>query len=197
MDDTCIIILAAGNASRFGTAKQLLPFGEKTLLRHVVDEAVQTGAGRVVVVTGAHAEAVKASLENARIEIVFNKHWSEGQASGIVAGVGHLMTTLPGVQNFLLAVCDQPFVTASLFIQLLEKQKETGKNIVASTYAGTAGTPVLFTRKYVDDLLGLQGDKGAKKIVSAHPDDLATVDFPKGYLDIDTREDYEGFLKQI
>jgi len=197
MTNTGIIVLAAGNASRFGTAKQLLPFGRKTLLQHVIDEASAAGASPIVLVTGAYAEAISADLKITGIDVVFNKNWAEGQASGIVAGVHHMMTVHPEVQNIILAVCDQPFVSADLFLQLIKKQQESGKNMVASAYAGTVGTPVLFSRKYFDALLTLQGDKGAKKLLLAHPEHLVTVDFPKGQLDIDTREDYEGFLKQI
>lgn len=197
MTNTGIIVLAAGSASRFGTAKQLLPFGGKTLLKHVVDEAAATGAAHMVVVTGAYADAIAANLKNTGTDIVFNKNWAEGQASGIVAGVRYMMTEHQEVQNIILAVCDQPFVSANLFSQLVEKQKESGKNMVASTYAGTVGTPVLFTQKYFDALLTLQGDKGAKKLLVANPEDLATVDFPNGHMDIDTREDYEGLLNRL
>jgi molybdenum cofactor cytidylyltransferase len=196
MADTGIVILAAGSASRFGTAKQLLQFKGKTLLRHVIDEAAAAGLEPIVVVTGAYAEEVSAAVQNTGVDLVFNEKWAEGQASGLVAGVRHMLSAHPDVRNIIFAVCDQPFVSAALFSQLREKQNDSGKPIVASAYAGTVGTPVLFSRIHVDALLGLQGDKGAKKILLEHPGDVATVDFPMGHMDIDTREDYAFLLKQ-
>ena len=87
MNNTAIVILAAGNSSRFGSAKQLLHFNNKTLLQHVIDEAIDAGAEPIVVVTGANADEVSKEIKSNKVEIVFNKDWKEGMASGIVAGV--------------------------------------------------------------------------------------------------------------
>ena len=94
----------------------------------------------------------------------------------------------------ILSVCDQPFVTAALFQQLFQKQLESGREIVASAYSGARGTPVLLTRKYFDQLIELEKDAGAKQIIQAYPDNVATVDFPGGEVDIDTMEDYERLV---
>ena len=75
-------------------------------------------------------------------------------------------------------------------------QNKSGKHIVACTYADTIGTPALFTVKYFGQLLGLKGDEGAKKILKNNREDVATVDFPKGDIDIDTPLDYENLLNK-
>jgi molybdenum cofactor cytidylyltransferase len=93
-----------------------------------------------------------------------------------------------------IVVCDQPFVNATLLHQLIAQQIITGKGIIASTYDNTAGTPVLFNKIYFADLLALQGQEGAKKILQEYTDDLALVPFPLGALDIDTAEDYQQLL---
>ena len=80
------------------------------------------------------------------------------------------------------------------FQQLYQKQNESAKDIVACAYADTIGTPALFTQKYFDVLMKLEGDEGAKKLMKTYSEDVATVDFPKGYIDIDTKEDYENLL---
>jgi molybdenum cofactor cytidylyltransferase len=192
MNNTGIIILAAGDSSRFGGIKQLLPFHGKTLLQHVIDEAIETEAEPVVVVTGANATKVSASIPDVgKITILINESWQEGISSGIVAGVRHVMSLSPGIKKIIIAVCDQPFVTSTLFEQLDQMQEKSSKAIVACAYANTIGTPALFTVQYFDPLLNLKGDEGAKNILKSNMEDVATIHFPKGEIDIDTQQDYE------
>jgi molybdenum cofactor cytidylyltransferase len=197
MNNTGIIILAAGESSRFGGIKQLLPFNGKTLLQHVIDEATAAGARPVVVITGANATAVSASIpSNSKLNILGNDNWQSGISSGIVAGVHHILNLNPGIQKIIIAVCDQPFVSSGLFEQLDGTQEKSGKPIVACTYADTIGTPALFSVKYFDQLLNLKGDQGAKKIIKDNKEDVATVDFPKGEIDIDSQKDYEKLISE-
>ena len=194
MNNTGIVILAAGDSSRLGNMKQLLPFNGKTLLQHVIDEAADAGAQPIVVITGANANKVAASITDSRVSIVENGNWKEGMASGIVAGIRQITGQNKGVKKIILAVCDQPFVSSALFEQLDEKQNKSGKPVVASTYADTVGTPALFSMEFFDQLLSLTGDEGAKKILKSNTSDVATVPFPRGEIDIDTQKDYENLL---
>jgi len=195
MTNTGIIILAAGSSSRFGNTKQLLHFNGKTLLQHAIGEAIDAGAEPIVVVTGANADEISKEIENEKVGIVFNKEWEQGMASGIVIGLKTAISLNKDLKGVIIAVCDQPFVSSSLFKQLFQEQNKNKKHIVASAYAGTIGTPALFTRKYFDALMGLTGDQGAKGLLKKYTDDLATVDFPDGYIDIDTQKDYQNLLK--
>ncbi len=194
MNNTAIIILAAGNSTRFGSAKQLIHFNNKTLLQHVIDEAIDSGAEPVIVVTGFNAHEISKKIKSNKIEIVFNKNWKEGMASAIVSGLKNAITLNNGIEKIIIAVCDQPFVSATIFQQLYERQEKSVQHIVACSYAETIGTPALFTQKYFDALLSLQGNEGAKKILLANKDDVATIDFPQGNIDIDTQDDYKKLL---
>jgi len=118
-----------------------------------------------------------------------------GMASGIVIGLKKAITLKNELEKVIIVVCDQPFISSSLLQQLYQKQNESAKHIVASAYADTIGTPALFTQKYFDVLMNLKGDEGAKKLLKRYSDDLASVDFADGYIDIDTKEDYENLLK--
>jgi len=148
MNNTAIIILAAGNSTRFGSTKQLLHFNRKTLLQHAIDEATEAGADPVVVLVGANANVICESIDNTKVEIVLNNRWEEGMASGIVAGVSKTGSLHNKVDKMIISVCDQPFITSALFEQLYQTQSKSGKGIVACAYADTIGTPVLFTQKY-------------------------------------------------
>jgi len=196
MKNTGIIILAAGGSSRFGSIKQLLPLNGKTLLQHVIDEATQAGAQPIVVITGANATSVSGSIVDSNVSTLVNEKWQEGMASGIAAGVHKIISLNDSIKKIIVAVCDQPFVNSALFERLDEMQSKSGKPIVACTYADTIGTPALFATKYFDQLLSLQGDEGAKKIIKSNRTHVATVDFPKGEIDIDTQQDYENLLDE-
>ena len=195
MDNTAIVILAAGNSTRFGSTKQLLRFNGKTLLQHAIEEATEAGADPVVVVLGANANEVSASIDTTAVEIVLNNRWEEGMASGIVAGVRMASSLSEQVHNMIIAVCDQPFISSALFKQLYQTQTESQKGIVGCSYADTIGTPVLFTQQYFEHLLALHGDEGAKKLLTTFATDVATVHFPNGNFDIDTQIDYQELIK--
>jgi len=194
MNKTGIIILAAGSSTRLGKPKQLLSYQNKPLIKHITGEAVKMNLYPIVIVTGAIAEQVLIALNKENAEIVYNGHWQEGMASSIVAGISKMLLLDDKVEAVLIAVCDQPFVTAELLQELIKKKAETNKGIVACTYSDTAGTPVLFDRNYFVHLQQLKGSEGAKKLLKLYEADVTTVPFPQGSIDIDTEEDYKNLL---
>lgn len=185
-------MLAGGTSARLGQPKQLLPYNGRSLLQHSVQEALQSGAGPVVLVTGAYAQQVRSQVQQQGVHIVWNEHWQQGIASSIKCGLQSLVALAPGVQRATFMVCDQPFVTASLLKQLLQTSIATGKPIVASAYGGTVGIPAVFASSYFNLLLQLTGDEGAKKLMRQHPGQLVTVPFNQGEIDIDTQADYDA-----
>ncbi len=194
MNKSGIIILAAGNSSRLGHPKQLLPFRGKTLLSHVVAEALAAELTPVVVVTGAYETEIRDSLKGQAVNIVYNPCWETGMASGIVAGLAEALIIEPHLRTVIIAVCDQPYISAELFRSLGEKCAASGKGLIASVYSETLGTPVLFDYRYFKELSVLSGEVGAKQLLKRYPDDVATVPFPNGEIDIDSGEDYKYFV---
>lgn len=190
-----IIILAAGASSRFGSPKQLLPFHGRSLIRHLVAEAKKTAA-TIIVVTGAAHLAIAAELNDEEILIVQNEAWAQGIGGSISKGMGFLKSLALDVDAVLLAVCDQPFINAMLFNEMIALQKSSGKKIVACRYAGTVGTPVLFSKTYFNALQDLRANEGAKAVVQRHLEEAALFPFPKGAIDIDTQADYKALLQQ-
>ena len=193
---TAIVILAAGTSSRLGSPKQLLEYNGKTLLQHAIDTALATGCPKVMVVLGARADMLKLKLANQPIEILENKNWQEGMASSIRYALQNI--TIAGFQpeSIIFMVCDQPYVTSSLLMSLVEKSVETGLPIIASGYDDKAGTPALFHKSMFPQLMDLKGDKGASALLAAQPEKVAIVPFPKGVTDIDTVADYKLLKRQ-
>ncbi|QNR82746.1 nucleotidyltransferase family protein [Pedobacter riviphilus] len=193
---TGIIILAAGNSSRLGRPKQLLDYKGKTLLKTIINEALETNCKPVIVVLGAYAKEIAGQHQHDQINFVINESWKNGMASSIVAGLSTLVKKNSEIESIIIAIADQPFIKMSNFNNLIEKQKETGKNIIASAYNETIGTPVLFKKDYFEALLSLKGSEGAKSILKQYPQDLETVAFEHGGIDIDTETDYNNLISQ-
>jgi molybdenum cofactor cytidylyltransferase len=185
------IILAAGGSSRFGRPKQLLTFRGKTLLRTIVDAACKAGCSPVVVVTGNDDEKTLQELAHVNAIKVQNKNWQRGIGSSIRIGVQALIDQVPDVTAVLLLVCDQPAVDERVIEGLFATREATKKDIVASSYADTAGVPAVFNRSLFKELLALADESGAKSIIQQNPERVAQFAFPKGAIDIDTWEDWE------
>jgi len=184
-----LIILAAGNSSRLGKPKQNLPYQNKTLLQHVIDEGSKANLYPIIVVEGSTKLQVS---EN--IYLVKNNNWDQGMGSSISTGISALLKIQPKTELLILTVCDQPFISAHLFKELIDKHMEKSTGIVASAYTETMGTPVLFSKKYYDDLLNLKGQEGAKRLIQNYQDDVSLVQFPQGNIDIDTLTDYTNLI---
>lgn len=194
MNNCSIIILAAGASRRLGHAKQLLDVQGMPMLTFMIKQAINSMAKPVIVVLGANAESIKSSINTNEVELVENSSWQEGMSSSIRTGINYLTKVHPHVQASILMMCDQPFVTTELINKIIETQNNAGKDIVTCSFAGVIGPPALFTTKIFPELLKLKGDAGAKKIIERSPDQVATVPFPKGEIDLDTESDYQQWL---
>jgi len=178
-----------------GKPKQLLLYKGKRLLQHVTQVALGSIANPVVIVTGANAELVKKELTNTKGILAENKEWAEGMGSSVRCGLNTLLQADPSTDAVILMVCDQPYVNPKLLNDLLATQQETGEPIVTSQYVNISGPPALFHKIIFPELLALRGDAGARKIVERHANEIATVLFPKGNIDIDTAADYEALAQ--
>jgi len=191
---TGLIILAAGRGGRFGQPKQNLIFQNQTLLNRAIETAMASTCRPIIVITGAYAELLDTPIESPDLRVVFNANWEEGMSSSIRMGI-EIMKDNQDIDRALIMLCDQPLVTPSLIKEMLEKQQKSGKDIVGCSYNNTIGVPVLFDQTIFKELLLLEGHEGAKKILKNHPNDIATISFDGGILDIDTQEDYERLIK--
>ena len=185
------VVLAAGGARRLGRLKQLLPWGGRTMIEHVVDTVLASTVDEVVVVLGCQAAAVQPALASRPVRGVVNAAWVEGLATSLRAG---LAAVSPQAEAALFVLGDQPRLTAQTIDRLLAHYRATRCPIVAPVYRGRRGNPVLFARSLFPELLTLQGDVGGRVLLEKQRADIAEVDVGSDeiLLDVDTLEDYEA-----
>jgi len=186
-----IVILAAGASTRLGKPKQLLQYNGKTLLAHAINEAVNSNADAIVVILGKNADQFKKEIDDRKVRVAVNSLWEEGMASSLRLGLDTLLKDKPYIDAVIFMVCDQPHVLSSILNELIVTQQKTTKQIVTCNYGDSIGPPALFHKKYFKDLMKLSGDTGARKIIQENMNDMTTILFPEGEIDIDTEEDYE------
>jgi molybdenum cofactor cytidylyltransferase len=191
---TGIVVLAAGSSSRLGQPKQLLWYKNTSLLKNTISQASKLADTTIIVVTGSNHELIQKEITGSKIKTIFNSDWEVGMSSSIVKGLKELLGLNPDIKKVILAVCDQPYLTSIVFENLISEHQKTQKGIVACTYSETLGTPVLFAKKYFNELLQLKGQEGAKKIINRFLEDAIAVPFEKGNIDIDTIEDYNELI---
>jgi molybdenum cofactor cytidylyltransferase len=193
MNRVAVAVLAAGGSSRMGRPKQLLPFGDRSLLRHGVEVALAAECGPVVAVLGAEVERLRPELDGLPVEVLANGDWELGPGTSVRAAVDAVDAN-PRVGALVFLLCDQPLVSADHIHRLIEEHQTTGFPMVASGYAGTLGVPALFSRECFLALRALDPAVGAKQLLARRPDTVAAVPFPDGEIDLDTPEDYARWL---
>jgi molybdenum cofactor cytidylyltransferase len=184
------VVLAAGESSRLGTFKPLLPWpaeaSAETLVGYQVRQLREAGLGPVVVVTGNRAEDVAPVSIDAGAAAVHNPQFRSGKASSVRAGVAAAPEGVP----LLIVGVDQPR-PARIFRQLAAVLLE-GNTLVIPTYRGRRGHPPLFAAHLRGELLAVQEDGfGLRAVVQRHANHVTYVeiDCPLVLVNLNTPEE--------
>lgn len=192
------VVLAAGASTRMGQAKAALPLGHtgETVVSRVVRTLLEGGAPEVIVVTGAHIDAVRAAMppHEPRARIVEHTGWERGQLSSLVAGLDAIDTPL--VEGALVTLVDVPLVRASTVAAVIETWRRTRAPIVRPANGDRHGHPVIFDRSVFADLRAADPNRGAKAVFTIHRDRIVNVEVSDAgaFEDIDTPADYSRLL---
>ena len=185
---TSIILLAAGQSTRFGPENKLLqPFGEhETLLEATIDRALKVATDDIVLVTGHDQELIAPIADKLPIRVVHNPHYAEGMGSSIKAGV---QTIHPG-HAIMIWPADMPLIRPETVGALLEKTSPS--IIIRPTHLGNPGHPVLFGILHRDALLHINDAGGAQEVLEARKNDVVRVSVTDAGViqDFDTPEDF-------
>ena len=158
-------------------------------MRHLAEVALASNAASVHIVLGAYADFLKYQLHGLKVQTVVNSDWNVGISTSVRKGVQNLSRSAKAA---LIILCDQPFVTSQLLSTMIETFEKTKRLIVACEYENSLGVPALFDRKLFGELATLSGDRGAKQVIMKHRNDVASIPFPEGSIDIDTPRDLPG-----
>ncbi|HEY1075201.1 MAG TPA: nucleotidyltransferase family protein [Fontimonas sp.] len=189
MSGICIVLLAAGNASRYGGEKLLEPFDGQSLIRGLATAALETGH-RVLVVTGAYAERMAAELAGLDVTLTHHADWNDGMGTSIAAAFRHLLAEAEPSDAALVCPADLPLVRTAQLQRLIDAHRREPACIAVSAWETTQGAPCLFPRAYFDELARLDGPHGARALLTRHAAALVRVPMPEAAADIDTTEDY-------
>lgn len=182
-----VVILAAGNSSRFEGIKQLASLDGRPMLVHCLRAYAHLGQMQTVVVLGAHADKIERVLPD-WTEVVVNPNWQQGMASSIGCAMRWLHTD---ISHVLIGLGDQPDIQAAQLQQLIARVKQYPRQRIAAGYAKGPGVPAIFPRQDFSALATLRGDKGAKPLLVAQPSRLVTVPMQEASLDIDTQHELQ------
>lgn len=183
------LVLAAGSSERLGRPKQLLPWGDTTLLGHVVDGLADWPVDEVWVVLGDNADEVLAVVDLGEAGVVVNEQPEEGMASSLRVGLDAIARRSRADRVFIV-MGDQPRIDPEVPAELLATV--THRPAVVPRYRYARSNPVLVHRPLWERLMSLTGDTGAKSLFEAHPDWVEEVWFDRlPPRDIDTQLDYE------
>lgn len=188
------IILAAGESTRMGSDKALLPFGASNFLEHLIGLFLPR-VEPLVVVLGHHAGEIRAAIRpRPGLQIVINNAYRAGQLSSLQAAIRALPADAPAA---LLTLVDHPAVTAETLEAMLERFAAAAPALLIPRYQGRRGHPVLLARALLNEILALPVSASAKQVVRAHLGEAAFLDVndPGVVRDVDTPEDYRSLAK--
>lgn len=191
------IIVAGGLSTRMGALKQLLPYGEQTVIEQIVSVLLQCPLAEVVVVTGHERQAVEARLTPWPVRPVFNANYRAGEMlSSIQAGLAALAAE---IQAALVVLGDQPQLEAGVVRQLIEAYQSGPGGLIMPSFKMRRGHPIVIDRAYWPEILALAGDQSLRDVTNAHAAAIqyVVVETDSVLRDMDTPEEYRQALQRL
>jgi molybdenum cofactor cytidylyltransferase len=190
------VVLSAGESSRMGRPKALLPIEGQKFIERIIRVIGQSRVGRTIVVLGHHADELRGQIEHLPIQMVLNSDYQKGQLSSLQAAIRHIKND-DRCDGMLVHLVDHPFIDVALVDVLIQGFYEAKKLIVVPRYKGKRGHPVIFSRDLFEELLNAPVDQGAKAVVNAHREETLEIEWhDQGItVDIDTPELYRQHVR--
>ncbi len=180
------VVLAAGGSTRLGRPKQLLTRDGETLVHRAARLALASGAARVRVIVGAHADDVVAAVRDLSVECLVNPRWNEGLAGSVRVAVDALAAHDHAT---LLLTCDQPALDLVHVQALLAAARAAPAGSAASRFGDRVGVPAVVAPAVLRAARSVQGDRGLRDVLNATGAGVIACDAPDLGVDIDTPGD--------
>lgn len=189
------VILSAGESSRMGEPKALLPVEGQTFIERIIRALAQAQIRDIVVILGHHAREISPKLSQLPVRIVINEEYKKGQLSSLQAAIRSLQGE--DCDGILVHLVDHPFVNPDLVEEMVTRFYESKSLIVVPTCKGRRGHPVIFSSKLFPELLAAPLETGAKQVVHAHRAETLEIETSEEgvVIDIDTPGEYKEYVK--
>jgi molybdenum cofactor cytidylyltransferase len=196
VNEVAAILLAAGQSTRMGAFKPLLPFGEKTVIECCLDYLQRGGIETIVVVLGHQAGAIKEKLQHSPVRFALNPDPDSEMGASIACGVRELPLDC---QATLIAPTDYPAIPAEVVVALINSWRTRTAKLLAPKYEGSGGHPVLIDLCFRGELTHLDPQRGLRGLFAEHRADVlrVAVNSPFVARDIDTWEDYLTLHQEV
>jgi molybdenum cofactor cytidylyltransferase len=189
----CAIVLAAGRSRRMGRQKLLLPWGNGTMLGHVVAEIARSPVAQIFVVVCADGDSIARVLSDHRVTLVTNPDPDSDMLASVRCGLRVIPSDCDAV---LLALGDQPSISSALIGEMIRNHHPGTKAIVVPVHSGQRGHPLLFSAGYGDEILTRFDGVGVHALLTAHSNEILEVPAASDsvLVDIDSPADYQSAL---
>ncbi len=184
------ILTAAGESTRMGRPKPLLPWRGVTLVEYQVECLVEAGATEVVVVLGHMADSVAPYVRGPGVRHVINLDYRQGKTTSIRTG---LRAVGPDGDSILLMAIDQPR-TPKIITTLIQSHVEQDALITSPSFQGHRGHPLIFSARLRGELEGIsEREQGVREVFEKQRGQVNLVEFddPMVRLDLNTLDEYE------
>jgi molybdenum cofactor cytidylyltransferase len=188
-----IVVPAAGKGSRFGGAVHKLgqAFDGSTVLATTVRHAIETQLSVVVVTTAALAPLLSQVLAAGDVLVLSDADAARGMGATIAAGVAERS----GASGWVVLPGDMPLVRPSTILAVASALEQ--HPVIYAQHKGRRGHPVAFAGELYSELIQLQGDDGARRVLARYPAHGQEVDDAGVLMDVDTPADLAALNKQI
>jgi len=192
------VVLSAGESSRMGRPKALLPIDGQTFIERIVAALKQTKVGKIIVILGHNARELEAKISHLPVQILINTDYKQGQLSSLQLAVRDLQADAD-CDGMLVHLVDHPYLAPALVQEMIRRFYETKKRIIVPRYHGKRGHPVIFSNTLFRELLSAPMAEGAKAVVNAHLAETLEIDTQEEGIavDIDTPELYQQHVRRV
>ncbi|MGE5061715.1 MAG: nucleotidyltransferase family protein [Betaproteobacteria bacterium] len=191
------VVLSAGESSRMGRPKALLPIDGQTFIEKIVAALKQTKVGKIIVILGHNARELQSKISHLPVEILINTDYKLGQLSSLQLAVRNLQPDLE-CDGMLVHLVDHPYLAPALVEEMIRRFYETKKRIIVPKFHGKRGHPVIFSNALFDEILSAPMEEGAKAVVNAHRAETLEIETEEEGIavDIDTPELYQQHVRR-
>ena len=194
------VVLSAGESSRMGKPKALLPVQGVPFIERIVLSLKSTKVGKIILVLGHNADELIPKISHLPATVLINREYKKGQLSSLLLGIRQLKSgeDAKTVDGVLVHLVDHPFINPPLVDHMIDCFYETKKLIIVPRFKGKRGHPVIFSSRLFSELLETPLEQGAKAVVHAHREETLEIetDDEGVTIDIDTPEEYRQYVRR-